>query len=104
MGDLIVRTLESAVAAVIAAIATIGYAGFVLSLMWGWFVVPLGVETISWVHAIGLMVVISVLNPGWLPEESNKRGFADDLWNVVLKSALIITLAWVAGWLLHFGV
>lgn len=33
--------------------------GIGLSLMWGWFVVPLGVQPIGWVHAMGLGAVFA---------------------------------------------
>ncbi len=35
--------------------------GFVLSILWGWFLVPLGVPAIGTAHAIGIAVLVSML-------------------------------------------
>jgi hypothetical protein len=35
--------------------------GWVISIMWGWFVVPLGILPLSIVHATGLGVLITML-------------------------------------------
>jgi len=35
--------------------------GVVISLMWEWFVVPLGAASISWIHAIGLGILNTYL-------------------------------------------
>lgn len=43
------------------AVASRMWAAFALSLMWGWFVVPLGVGPISAWHAFGLTVMVSLL-------------------------------------------
>jgi len=40
------------------------WSAFVLSNLWFWFVVPLGVPPITWVHAWGLWLVPSMLLPG----------------------------------------
>ncbi len=42
-----------------------GYAlwsGFVLSILWGWFLVPLGVPAIGTAHAIGIAVVMGMFH------------------------------------------
>lgn len=44
--------------------------GIGLSLMWGWFVVPLGVQPIGWVHAMGLGAVFAF---GDYPREAGIR-------------------------------
>lgn len=36
------------------------YAAFVLALLWGWFIVPLGVPAISMFHAWGLTVIVNM--------------------------------------------
>jgi len=35
--------------------------GLLLHLMWGWFMVPLGLPEITVVHALGIAVVVSLL-------------------------------------------
>lgn len=34
--------------------------GWVLSLLWGWFIVPLGVPAVGVVHAIGIAFVVGM--------------------------------------------
>ena len=36
--------------------------GFVFSTMWGWFIVPLGVPELSWLHAYGICLMFFLLN------------------------------------------
>ncbi len=36
--------------------------GFVLSYLWGWFVVPLGVPSIGMMHAYGISLVMSMVS------------------------------------------
>ncbi len=44
----------------IAAIIWIFWGGFVISQLWGWFVVPLGVPAINTAHAAGLLLTLSL--------------------------------------------
>lgn len=53
--------------AMIAGLALVGvmillalFGAFTISTLWGWFVVPFGVQTISLAHAYGLSVLASV--------------------------------------------
>lgn len=45
------------------------YAGFVLSHLWRWFVVPLGVHSISTAWGIGLITVFSIFKSYTFPSE-----------------------------------
>ncbi len=47
---------EFAIALVLAA-----WKAFVLSIVWGWFVVPLGAPAIGVLHAYGLMLMLSLV-------------------------------------------
>lgn len=53
--------------AMVAGLALVGvmillalFGAFTISTLWGWFVVPFGVQTISLAHAYGLSVLASV--------------------------------------------
>ena len=39
--------------------------GYVLSLLWAWFVVPLGVPTLTVVQAIGVSLTVGFLTKEW---------------------------------------
>jgi hypothetical protein len=43
------------------AVGSIVFGGWVMSWLWAWFVVPLGVTQIGVAHAVGLMVVARCL-------------------------------------------
>jgi hypothetical protein len=45
--------------------------GYVLSWLWLWFIVPLGLREISVVHAIGISILIAMLTRG-LPKTTPK--------------------------------
>ena len=40
-------------------IALILYQGFVMSVIWGWFLVPLGLPSVSWLVMTGTILVLS---------------------------------------------
>jgi len=37
--------------------------GFVLSHLWEWFAVPLGVAQIGYIHAVGLSLLVALFSP-----------------------------------------
>lgn len=37
------------------------FGGYVASCLWGWFVTPLGVMAITWLHGVGLLLLVRVL-------------------------------------------
>ena len=43
------------------AVACALWGGFAASVLWGWFVVPLGVPEVSMLHAVGLMLALRAL-------------------------------------------
>jgi len=55
-GDIIIAILAGMVLLVL---GTAAY-GHVLSTMWGWFVVPLGVQQISMMHSYGLALLVAL--------------------------------------------
>ena len=48
--------------------------GYVLSILWAWFVVPLGLPVISVAHSIGLAVIIC-----WLTYQYQTKKEEDDI-------------------------
>lgn len=71
--------------------------GWSVSLLWGWFVVPLGVRPIGMWHALGLGYLASRFTVGPADLEDDKTPG----WQKTLASALYsLTLAGV-GWIVH---
>lgn len=51
--------------------------GFTVSTLWGWFVVPLGMQAIGVAHGVGLSVFISYFGLNgyqmWVKKQTDKR-------------------------------
>lgn len=62
-------------------IAATFYSGFAIQLLWNWFIVPLGVMSLTLSHAIGICVFVSLLKLG---TEKESKG---DFWNQTLTNA-----------------
>jgi hypothetical protein len=59
--------------------------GFVLSIMWGWFVVPLGLPTITVPNAIGLALIVDLVRPYRKPDDhkaGDKAGWAKMIFTI----------------------
>jgi hypothetical protein len=70
------------------------YDGFVVWVLWGWFVVPLGVPQIGVAWAIGVSVLVGVLAPTPPPAPDGKR--TDHFAAVAFKPALALLIGWIA--------
>lgn len=77
--------------------------GWALTVMWGWFVVPLGVMQISFPHALGLTGCVTLFAGHLASIETSKEdaGIAD----VAYKSFGVMVLAPLFitgfGWIFH---
>lgn len=69
------------------------YAGWVIWLFWGWFVVPLGVRPISPLHGIGIDIIVSFLTRG------SSSGKPPRLVQAFLETTFLLGVAW----LVHLG-
>jgi hypothetical protein len=68
---------------------------YVLTILWGWFMVPLGVHAIGKAHAYGLATLIGLVR--------TKTGKSDDA-SVAAAIAIAIiapTISLLAGWIAH---
>lgn len=50
------------------------WSGYVLSILWAWFLVPFGLPEIGVAHAIGIVLIARMLK-GMPAESENKRPF-----------------------------
>jgi hypothetical protein len=73
--------------------------GWVLSILWGWFIVPLGFPALTIPAAIGLAIVISLLVPQDFsePSEEDKQHFG----KVLRRFALQPFYALLGGWIVR---
>ena len=71
--------------------------GFVLCKLWLWFIVPLGLHPISYVHAMGISIII-----GMLTENANAATKDHDKPIMgILTPFIAILLAWGVGAIVH---
>ena len=81
----------------------IAFAAFVLSILWSWFIVPLGVPAISIAHAFGLQVLVAFFKVNRKvkdkkePRKENYFGYFCELASIcILISLTALGLGWVA--------
>jgi hypothetical protein len=78
---------------VLVAFALAVFTGFTVSVLWGWFIVPLGVAQIGFAHAYGISLLGSVL--------MSTRGLninGEGGWTTAAVGILINLLALLFGW------
>lgn len=87
-------------AALIIAIVWAGaWAGLTLSVLWGWFVVPLfGVPALSVAQAYGLGLVVRAASGLKDPDSKDKGGFGLAIARMVLLPPFICGLFLLFGW------
>lgn len=59
----------------IVAIPAVLINGYVMWVLWGWFVVPLGVQQVSIAWAIGLAILINAMVGVIVPEEREEKWY-----------------------------
>jgi hypothetical protein len=69
------------------------YVGAVLAALWGWFIVPLGVQPIGIAHAVGLAVFIGMFHRG---KAKSKEGALESLLLALLAPALALGVGYIA--------
>ena len=96
-----VGKLTDVVAVVVLLGYTVAWSGFVLSVLWAWFVVPtFGVREISIPVALGLALFVYTIagGKGRKEEVSDGPDFTDvvaELFVLAAKYALILSAAWL---------
>jgi hypothetical protein len=80
---------------------SIFWGGYVASVLWGWFIVPLGVTAISYAHAVGIAAVLSTFLGSRGMQASNSEGeTAEGIMIMSIIYAVFIPAANLAvGWL-----
>lgn len=85
-------SIKRMVASVVAALFT----GWVLKVMWGWYMVPaLGLPTLSLVPAIGIVLIAQLLTIQYIPRTE------EELNMLIVFEFSVPTVTIVAGCILH---
>lgn len=88
-------TSMAVVGIALAAILSAVWSGYVLTVLWGWFIVPFGLPALSISWAFGLILVVSLLrSPARKPRE-------DETWHVLACYTLGPLFALLFGWIAH---
>lgn len=66
--------------------------GWAIATLWGWFVVPLGVKVISFAHAFGLSLIVSVMTTRGVQGE-------DSFKSKLVKAIMLPIVAVLFGWI-----
>lgn len=75
-------------------ILSIAWAGYVLSILWGWFAVPLfGLRVLSVPEAIGVALIVGAMARPYVPSREGDTG--ERIAMVFIKPALALLIGWV---------
>jgi hypothetical protein len=70
--------------------------GFALSVLWGWFLTPLGLPEIGLAHAIGIALVVAMLTSRQSDSEDKEKAFER-----LFQGFLVPLIALLFGWIIH---
>ena len=83
-------------------IAAMFYSGFVLSMGWGWFIVPLGVPEIGVLHAMGIIYVGTWFKyNGPYHKAMSDDEFIEHMVTKLIGSVIFVTLVWGLMYVIH---
>jgi hypothetical protein len=81
--------------AVIGLVISTMFRGFILSVLWGWFMVPIfNLPVLAIAPAIGLSVIVTFLTAS-LPDEKSERSFSFAIGYSLVFSALSLLIGYV---------
>lgn len=76
------------------------WSGYVLTILWGWFVVPtFGMPALQLAPAIGLAMVVSYLTHQYMPKVTNEGSSFDQMGHAFGHIALKPAMALLVGWI-----
>lgn len=74
----------------------VAFRAFVLSRLWAWFLVPLGVPALAVGHALGLIALAVLVMPGRTRPDT--RPAFDQVLDTVTLGFLLPAMCWLFGW------
>ncbi len=69
------------------------WVGFVIKIMWVWFMVPLGLPAISLAHAIGIDVLITFIV---IPSVNEDRSMSDIISSFIFRPVFVLLIGFIA--------
>ena len=80
----------------IAAIMLIIFEGLLFTILWGWFIVPLGVTDINVAHGIGLITMLSLFRVNLSHEKKDNKNLAIQLGSALIVMLIFMLIAFIA--------
>lgn len=99
--------LKSLISFVLATLCSI-YNGFLFHVIWGWFVVSLGMQPISTLHAMGLIIAVTFPFVGLYVGVSNKPDNDVETYGVpkllilTISISVVSTMMAISGAIIHY--
>lgn len=90
---MIKKDIDFVFTVVLLTVLYIFYSAYVLSILWEWFILPLGVIKIDIYHAIGVMLVFSSLKGYKKVDTSNYK--KKDFIYFLFSPAILLTIGWL---------
>lgn len=73
---------------------------FLLTYLWGWYAVPLGLHGIGIPQAFGLCLLADFFKTHRVPKKNETSRFM--AYKTLMGGVVAPTLIWFVGWLVHF--
>jgi len=70
--------------------------GWVLSLLWLWFLVPLGLPTLAIAHAIGIGVLVGLLTNQYIPNRDSEEEILNMVAHSICQPLILLTIGYIA--------
>ncbi len=78
----------------------VAWSGFIISKLWLWFMVPLGLSPIEIAHAIGLMVMVDVITFKSQIEDKSESEF-DKWFRIIFQGLFCPGFLFFVGWVCY---
>lgn len=73
------------------------YNAWVLTILWGWFIVPLGVKSLTIAHAYGFTLVTGlILSTRGIKENKDKGDWVSSIITWLILPAVALLFGWIA--------
>lgn len=99
--DKLTKALGTIVVFLVALVCIAVIRGLALSLLWGWFIAPLGVTDIGIPEAIGVSMVVGLLTTQEEPPKEQDLGFMGLLAVALFKTTFLAAFVLVIGFVVH---
>lgn len=84
-----------AILAALMVVPSYAWIGLVVSILWRWFAVPLGVGSVGAWWGAGLALLVGILTPESRPEKPTREWFERTLGQAALLPLVFLVIGWV---------